>query len=47
MPPCAVFNRRDAKVSLSNPGKKEEKRKKERKNEREVGVEDKEAGDGM
>ena len=29
MPPCVVFNRRDAKVSLISPGKKEEKGKKE------------------
>ena len=40
-PPCVGFNRRDAKVSLSIPGRRK------RKNEREVGVEDKETGKGM
>ena len=38
-PPCVVFNRRDAKVSLSIPGTRK------RKNEGEVGVEDKETGE--
>ena len=40
-PPCIVFNRRDAKVSLSIPGRRW------RKNEQEVGAEDKETGKGM
>ena len=40
-PPCVVFNRQDVKVSLSNPGRRK------RKNKREVGVEDKETGKGM
>ena len=40
-PPCIEFNRRDAKVSLSIPGRRK------RRNEREVGVEDKETGKDM
>ena len=46
-PPCIEFNRRDAKVSLSIPGRRERKNERERRIEREVGVEDKEMRKGM